>query len=135
MNWTHGLKIHTYAKQNPRSLQNQSIYIHTEIELSYTTKLKKKISRTKTITQDLICHNRTPLERERERETWTALWKMPPRPIPSLKILLIWRMVLLVLSDPLFVTSYTCNFTSTSIGIIFFFFFTKNSNSNPNSKP
>lgn len=62
---------------------------------------------------------------------------MPPRPIPSLKILLIWRMVLLVLSDPLFVTSYTCNLTSTSIGVIFFFlfFFTKNSNSNPNSKP
>ena len=73
MNWTHGLKIHTYAKQNPRSLQNQSIYIHTEIELSYTTKLKKKISRTKTITQDLICHNRTPLERERERDLDSAV--------------------------------------------------------------
>lgn len=37
---------------------------------------------------------------------------MPPRPIPSLKILLIWRMVLLAFSDPLFVTSYICSVTS-----------------------
>jgi hypothetical protein len=42
---------------------------------------------------------------------------MPPRPIPSLKILLIWRMVLLAFSDPLFVTSYICSITS----VIFFF--------------
>lgn len=44
-----------------------------------------------------------------------ALWKMPPRPIPSLKNLLIWRMVLFVFSDPLFVTSYMCRTTSVMI--------------------
>lgn len=40
---------------------------------------------------------------------------MPPRPMPSLKILLIWRMVLLVLSDPVLVTSYMCTTTSAMI--------------------
>lgn len=44
--------------------------------------------------------------------TWMALWKIPPRPIRSLKILLIWTIVLLVLSESLFVTSYMCSFTS-----------------------
>lgn len=37
---------------------------------------------------------------------------MPPRPIVSLKILLMFKIVLFVFSDPLFVTSYTCNITS-----------------------
>lgn len=46
------------------------------------------------------------------RGTWTALWKMPPKPIPSLKILLICIIVLLVLSLPLLVTSYTWRITS-----------------------
>ncbi|KAH0456139.1 hypothetical protein IEQ34_014046 [Dendrobium chrysotoxum] len=41
-----------------------------------------------------------------------ALWKMPPRPMRSLKILLICKIVLFVFSDPLFVTSYTCSTTS-----------------------
>jgi hypothetical protein len=44
--------------------------------------------------------------------TWTALWKMPPRPMRSLKMRLIWRMVLFVLSESLFVTSYTWSTTS-----------------------
>lgn len=46
------------------------------------------------------------------RRTWTALWKMPPRPIRSLKMRLIWRMVLFVFSESLFVTSYTWSTTS-----------------------
>ena len=37
---------------------------------------------------------------------------MPPIPIPSLKILLIWTMVLFVLSESLFVTSYMWRITS-----------------------
>jgi hypothetical protein len=44
--------------------------------------------------------------------TWTALWKMPPRPMRSLKMRLIWRMVLFVFSESLFVTSYTWSTTS-----------------------
>lgn len=43
---------------------------------------------------------------------------MPPRPIPSLKILLIWRIVLLVFSDPLFVTSYIWSITSIIVSLL-----------------
>jgi hypothetical protein len=41
-----------------------------------------------------------------------ALWKMPPRPMRSLKMRLIWRMVLFVFSESLLVTSYTWSTTS-----------------------
>lgn len=42
---------------------------------------------------------------------------MPPRPIVSLKILLMFKIVLFVFSDPLFVTSYTCNITSVILSL------------------
>lgn len=52
---------------------------------------------------------------------------MPPRPIVSLKILLMFKIVLFVFSDPLFVTSYTCNITS----VILPLFLTNPIQSNP----
>lgn len=63
-----------------------------------------------------------------------ALWKIPPNPIPSLKILLIFMIVLFVLSDPLFVTSYTCSVTSVVFAFLLLYH-KKPSSQDPNSTP
>ena len=49
--------------------------------------------------------------------TWTALWKMPPTPMPSLKKRLILRTVLLAFSESErgLVTSYTWSTTSLQV--------------------
>lgn len=58
-----------------------------------------------------------------KRKTWIALWKIPPNPMASLKILLICRMVLFVFAEALFVTSYTWRITSLIFFLFFFFFY------------